>query len=243
MFKLIRTIIFLGIIVIAVLAFKNVIIKSVVEKGVESATGLPLKIGSFNLGLTKTHIGIKEFQLFNPEGFPDEAMFTAPEVFVDYNLGNIIKGKIHLEEIRLNFDKLVVIKNANGELNLNVLKPKKKESDDQKSQPDSEEKKETKKKGKAPDIQIDHLLLKVGKVVYKDYSKGGEPSVKEFEVNLYEKFDNITNPEMLMTLIVQKVLAKTALSNLLNFDMQGSIDSVKEKMDSFKGKIKLPFNN
>jgi len=98
----------------------------VVEKGVKVATGLLLEIKELDIGLISTHVGIKGLSLYNPKGFPQEAMFYSPEIFVDYHLGDLFKGIVHLEDIRLDIDRLVIVKNAQGQTNLDILKPKEK---------------------------------------------------------------------------------------------------------------------
>ena len=99
--KLSKVIIVLIIIVGILIVGKNIIGKVVVEKGVKMATGLPLEIKKLDIGIVSSHIGITDLSLFNPSGFPKGAMFHAPEIYVDYHLGDMIKGKIHLEEIYL----------------------------------------------------------------------------------------------------------------------------------------------
>ncbi|MCA9407566.1 MAG: hypothetical protein H6755_07935 [Candidatus Omnitrophica bacterium] len=250
MFKLLRRIIFIILIIGIFIATKNIIAKFAVVKGVESATGLNLKIEKFDLGLANTHIGITNLKLLNPEGFVDEAMFIAPDIFVDYEPKAFLKGKVHLEEVRLVLDQLVVIKNKEGELNLASLNPEKKDGGKSGAKTKEPEKKEG-KKAEVPDFQIDKMLLKIGKVVYKDYSKGADPQVKEFNVNIYETFEGIDNTEKLIQIIMQKALAKTALANLGDFDvdflknigMDSAVGSFKGKLDSLKDKIKLPFGN
>lgn len=244
-------IVFVVIIVILVIG-RNAIVKFVMEKGVRVAVGLPLKIEKIDLGLMTTHIGITEMKLFNPEGFGGGVMFHAPEIFVDYNLGAIIKGKIHLEEVRLDINQLTIVKNEQGQINLDALKPK---EEDQQSQKKEEKKIEGKKgdaeEKKAPEMQIDHLVLKVGKVVYKDYSKGGEPSIKEYKVNISEEIDDVMDAKVLLGIIVTKAIAKTALTSLIDFnmDMFGSVtdipgkavETLKSTTETLRGKIKFPF--
>jgi len=254
--------IFVVILVLAVLvAGRNIIVKFAVEKGVQTATGLPLQIKDLDLGLTTTHIGIKDLNLFNPKGFPKEVMFHASEIFVDYNLGAMIKGKIHLEDIRLDFDQFVIVKNKEGQTNIETLKPK-----EEASKKRGEEK--SKEKKKAPDIQIDHLLVKVGKVVYKDYSQEGEPSVKEFKVNISEEMRDVNSDNMnwLIMLVAQKAIMKTALGSLVDFNvdvvkdaiavpkeavgalkdtaettLKSTAETLKGTAETLKKKIKLPF--
>jgi hypothetical protein len=206
------------VVVIVLAAAKNTIARVSIEKGVEVVTGLPLKMKSLNIGIINTLVGINDLRLFNPPGYEDKVMLDMPEIFIDYDLLAIIGGKIHLEEVRINLKELVVVKNAQGELNLNSLKTVQQQKETKEPEPA--------KKGKAPELQIDTLELKIGKVIYKDYSKGGEPSVKEFNINIDEKFYNIDNPNKLVSLILVRALMNTTVGRLANFDvnsLKGSI--------------------
>ena len=78
--------------------------------------------------------------------------------------------------------------------------------------------------GAAPKIRIDYLHLKIGKAVYKDYSAGGAPSVREFNIGIDDTYTNIDNPNTLVSLIVVKALSGTAIASLANFDI-GSLSS------------------
>jgi len=247
--KLFKVILAFIIIIGALIAGKNIIGKIVIEKGVQAITGLPLEIKKLDIGIFSSHIGITDLSLFNPSGFPKGIMFHAPEIFVDYHLGDMLKGKVHLEDVRLNFDQLVIVKNTDGKMNFEALKPKAKE----------ESKESAKDKGGAgtkkgmPQIQIDHLVLKIGKVVYKNYSGGGEPSVQEFNINISEELTDVTNVRKLLGLVASRAIAKTALNIPFDFtsgilkDVSGApkqvVDTLKNTADILKDKIKLPFGN
>ena len=108
-------------ILIALFIGKNMIIKTSVTTGVKAMTGLKLSIGSMNVGVFKSLMGINELKLYNPQGFEDDLMIDLPEIYVDYNLGAFMKGKTHLEEVRLHLKEFIVVKNEDGELNLDSL--------------------------------------------------------------------------------------------------------------------------
>lgn len=220
--------IFLWIVIIAAVLFfgRNVIAKMAVEQGTRAVTGLPLSLGKLDLNFDKTFVEIFNLKLSNPPGFEDDVMLSMPEILVDYDLPAIFKGKVHLEELTVNLDQFVVIKNSKGELNLDSLKAvqQSKKAETGKTEP-------TKKGGAAPQVGIDKLSLKVGKVIFKDYSKGGAPVVKEFKINLNEHYDNITNLNAVVSLIVVKALSKTTVAALANFDvndLQGSLSNVTD---------------
>ena len=214
--KLIKKILIGILVVMLVLGVgKDVIAKIAIEKGVNAVTGLNLNIGNLKIGMIKTLVGIKDLKLYNPRGFEDRIMLDMPEIYVDYDLPEILQGKIHLYDMRIDLQKFVVVKNAKGELNLDALKPVQKEQVAKDSE--TEPKKE---RGKASEMLIDDLELKIGKVVYKDYSKGGEPEIQEFNVNIDEKFQNIDDPTKLVSIIVVKALMNTSIARLTNFDLK-----------------------
>lgn len=218
-------------VIIALFFAKNMIAKASVSAGVKAMTGLELSISSMNVGIFKTLISINELQLHNPAGFTDELMVDAPEIYVDYNLGAFFKGRVHLEEIRLVLKEFTVIKNEKGELNLDALKTvKEEEKVEEKGEVDSKE-----EETKMPEFQIDVLVLKIGKVVYKDYSKGTPPKVREFNVNIDERFENVTDPRTLANLIIVKALKNTTIARLTNFDLGSLQDGVAKKLKGVTG--------
>ncbi len=207
------------VIIIALFFGKNMIIKTAVTTGVKAMTGLDLSIRSMNVGVFKSLIGINGLQLHNPQGFEDELMIDLPEIYVDYHLGAFMKGKTHLEEVRLNLKEFIVVKNAAGELNLDSLRVVKAAEDEKDGEEETEKDDGEKEKTKMPDIQIDLLALKIDRVIYKDYSKGSSPKVKEFNVNIDEQYENITDPQSFVRLIIVKALKNTTIASLANFDI------------------------
>ena len=208
-----------------VLSFaKNIIAKTSVSAGVKAMTGLKLSMKSMNIGVFRTLIGIKELKLHNPPGFPDKLMVNMPEIYLDYDLGAFLKKKVHLEEIRLNLKEFTVVKNEKGELNLDSLKVVQAQKEGKKPQ--------EQEKGKAPQMQIDSLELKIGKVIYKDYSRGRVPSVREFEINLNERYENISNPYTLVSLIVVKALMNTTIARLADIDLAGLQGTISDTLAS-----------
>ncbi|MDD4955161.1 MAG: hypothetical protein PHP17_03885 [Candidatus Omnitrophica bacterium] len=214
-----RIIIVLIILIVALLLAKDFIIKASVEKGVEVVTGLKLSIGNLNVGILKPTVEIKNLKLFNPENFPDKIMIDMPEIYVNYDLPAIIGGTIHLPEVRLGLKEFFVVKNSSGEVNLNALKSVQ-------AQKKGAAKPSGKPEGKAPNIKIDKLVLSIGKVIYKDYSKGATPSIKEYDINLNEVYTNVNDPYQLASLIVVKALLGTPIASLANFDLKGLQNSV-----------------
>jgi len=153
---------------------KNIIVKTAITAGVKTMTGLKLDIESMNIGVLKTLVGIKGLKLYNPPQFEDALMVDLPEIYVDYDLKSFFDKKVHLEEVRLDMKELVVVKNKEGVLNIESLKAVQGAQQPQ-QQPGQKATPPAEKKEKMPEMKLDLLKLKIGRVLYKDYSKGTPP--------------------------------------------------------------------
>lgn len=203
-------------IVVAVLALgllKNVIAKIAVQIGAKAVLGVESNIKKFSIGILNQEIDIREFTLSNPQGFEDKILIDLPQATVKYDLLGLLTGKLHCELVVLNLKEVVVIKNKEGLMNTDELKFAK----DQKVQAagTKEEKKvEKKEKSKEMPMQLDKVVLTIGKVIYKDYSKGGEPEIKVFDVGIKDKeYTDITSAQELASLIFAASLKGTAIKS------------------------------
>lgn len=226
--KLGMVIFILVVFIIILILAKNLIAKTAISAGVRALTGMRLSMKSMKVGVFKTRIEIKDLKLYNPKGFKDELMVDMPEIFVDYSLGSLLKGKAYFREIRLNLKEFIVVKNDFGELNLDSLKVVK----EKKQPPQAKEK----KKAEMPELKIDELQLVIGKVIYKDYYKREKPSVRIYHVNINEKYKNITDPRSFVSLVVVKALMNTGIAALANFDIGPLMDGLKHSLKT-AGKI------
>ena len=213
-----RILVILAIVIVGLFLGKNLIATSALSGGVKLITGLDTQVGSMHVGLLNTAVGIKGLRVLNPHGFPERVMVEVPEIFVDYDLGSFLKGEAHLQTMRVNLAELHVIKSAEGQLNLNSVKALESGKTGAGKQPQA---------GPMPKFLIDVLELKVGKVVYKDYT-ANPPMVKEFAVNIDERYKHITNPYTFGALVFSRALMKTTVGQLANFDVKGLQATVSE---------------
>lgn len=219
-----RWVVIAAAVIIVVSLGKGIVAKAAVTGGVKAMTGLDLRIHAMDVGLLRTAVGIRGMTLRNPAGFPDPIMLDLPEIFVDYDLFSLFSKRVHLEEVRLTLKEFVVVKNAEGQVNLDALKMV---QESKGATPAS-------RGGAGPaQLHIDRLRLKVGTVVYKDYAAGGEPRIQAFPVNLDEEYRNITNPQALAALVVSRALMNTTVAKLAGVDLtaiQGQVGAQIEKV-------------
>jgi len=217
--------VFILIMVLLTLGFyfaRNIIAKTVLTKGIGVATGLTMQISDMNVGILDSQLGVKGVKLLNPKGFDDKVMLDLPELFIDYDMGDLLKKKVHLNEVRFNLKQLMVVTNSAGQVNLDAFKMKESEA---KSQAQTPKKETPKKEGQALEFAIDKVSLKVGKVILKDYSKGQTPSTQEFDINIDIAAENITNMEGLINLVIGKALLKAGLGSFGDFDPTALVDT------------------
>ena len=186
---------------------KDAVVKFSVQQVVKAATGLNVNIGSLQVGFVmKRSVAIKNLEVFNPKVFADRVMADVPEIYVDYDLGSVFTSKVFLHEMRLNLKEFSIVKKKKGELNLNAVKLPKSES--------------------PKDIQIGDLRLKVSKIVFHDYSQN-PALVKEYNVNLDERFQNVNGINALVRVVLFKAVSSSAAKNLINYDSEQLKSSVE----------------
>jgi uncharacterized protein involved in outer membrane biogenesis len=204
------------VIFVLLLVFKNFLIKTAVEQGTKKATGLELTIGTMDVGLLASKVDITDMRLLNPPGFPDKVMIDIPKLLVDVEFASLFKQRKRVEALELNLKELMVVRNKERKLNLNSLTALGKKKQEEKK---PAEQKEAKEEGKAPQVTIDKLILKIGKVTYKDYSLGGTPFTKTFTIGVNEVYRNVTDLNELVMLIIVRALEGTGIAQLANFDL------------------------
>ncbi len=193
-------------IALSVIAFlKDPFIKNTITIATSQVTGAPATINNFSMSIIKQTAAIKDFKLYNPPGFPREVLVDIPTIRVALVLGDILKKKIHFKKIEIALKELVIIKDEDGKLNVDALKV---------AEEPQKPKEETAQKQAAEQmpIQIDVLKLTIGKIIYKDYSKGKTPKVEVYDIGGKEKtYQNITSAQQLVALILSEAMKGTAI--------------------------------
>jgi hypothetical protein len=224
---------------------KNFLIRKGLEAGVTEATGFPLAIESFDLGLFNARVVVKGLRLTNPPGFEDPRCLHAPRLLADVELKSVFREELHVQEVDLDVEEVVVVKNTKGETNLDRLEALGGGEDSAKApagkgtagkEPPPKGGGPGKAPGKAKERKwrCDRLHLKIGRVVQVDYSsmKNGKPKEETFDLKLDEHFKDVRGPEQIVKIIVYKVVTRTPITLLRASadSLAGSIGDVAEKV-------------
>ena len=194
-----KFLIWLGIVVISLVCmaiFKNLVIKSVLTSVASRITGAPVHMDGFSLNILSSTINISGFKMYNPNGFPEGILVSCPKINVIYDRATLLKQKRHFLLVEIELKEMGLTKSKEGKLNVDSLKVVQKAE----SSPSTS-------------MQIDLLTLSIGKIVYKDYTVGTEPSVRVFEVNRRKSYKSIPTAQQLALLVLSEPMKATAIKN------------------------------
>lgn len=239
---LIKLVMLLTVALVVLVLARNVVIKAAMVTGSRVVAGIPLSIQKFDFDIVNTSVDMEGLVLKNPSGFHDTVLVDIPKILFAYARGSIFSGRIHVRNIEFDMKQFSVVKNEKGELNLDRLKAL------QGTQKPSAQAPKTEPKAPAKPIpvQIDRMRLKIGKVVYTDYSSG-QPVAKEFNINIDQIYENITDLYSVVRLIVLKAMMSSGISNLVGFDigglqgtLTGAFGDAAKSLDALKNIVQDP---
>jgi uncharacterized protein involved in outer membrane biogenesis len=112
------------VLLVAAVLLLNTIVKEVVQSRLRSETGMDVKIGSLDIGLSTPTIAIENLKLYNTPEFGGSPFLDIPEIFVEYDKDAVRAGKLHLKLLRLNLAEIDIVQDKQGRLNIQSLKEK-----------------------------------------------------------------------------------------------------------------------
>ena len=212
---------------IVLLLGRNLLIQHGAAAAVKAALGLDLSIGEVQTGLLDTDFRIKDLVVRNPPGFGKEPLAKVPLIYVDYELGSLLSGKLHCTKVEVEVEEVSAVENAKGETNLQKIQ----------SLAGGDGKKPGAKKpegGKPTEMRIDKLVLTVGRVRHIRLREDGSVrDEKEFKIGLdHEVFENLDGPGQIVRLVVWRALKAAGLSALGGL----ALDSLETGLKNVSGK-------
>ncbi len=188
-----KTVVILVILLVVIFTgsiIKDQVIKSAITIIATQLTGAPVHIDGFSLGVFNQSVRISGLKVYNPKGFSKSILVSLPKINVRYDLGALLKRKLHLVNVGIEIKEIGLEKNKEGKLNVDELKVVKQGRNQSAGH-----------SGQMP-MQIDLLTLNMGRIVFKDYSPGREPVFKVYNINIDKSYKNITSVQQLAALIL-----------------------------------------
>lgn len=188
------------------------------DRAFETAIGTKVRIGSVRLHLNPAEIEVRRIKIHNLKGFKEPHLAILPEVFIRINPADFLKGKTHIELMRINLEEIRIERNAENQINLNELRKNldKKQAVQTKERQAAFSARNTSgpssSKNSAPQLVIDRAVFSLGKIVYADTLQ--KPVYrKEFVMNIKDQtLNNVTDPLSVVQQLVAAVLSRAGAS-------------------------------
>ncbi|MDD5218194.1 MAG: hypothetical protein PHN49_01125 [Candidatus Omnitrophica bacterium] len=212
MFKFLSKIIQLTILV-AVLAilFRNYVAKAGLEFWLHAQLGTPVSVQEAQVDLTKTWVLFRGIRFENPPDFPDPFLASVPKLFIQLDLHLLGEKRLRFRSVEITLDELQVIRDVDGKMNLLSLNVFQTPRTETKSFPSSlGERAQT----GAPKVEIDRLVLNMGKVKYIDLA-GAQPKQIAMNMDIHDAvYRNIAGSEDVVKIIVWEIMKRLGFSGL-----------------------------
>jgi uncharacterized protein involved in outer membrane biogenesis len=207
-------------------------------KGMEAALGVPVKVSKLHLRLAPLEVGLYGLRIGNPPGFQEPYLADIPEIFIRVNLLGFLKGKAHIQKVTLNMKEVAVERTKDNKFNLNELMKISKAQKTQKEEPQPPSPTPEGEPGKAPKpskpvkLEIDEVLLNIGKVTFADYGSG-QRVVREFGFEIKDMIlRDVADPFELVAQIIVIILKKIGFAA-----MNIQIDSMSQNLQTQAGQL------
>jgi len=217
---------------------RNSIMKWAVRMGAKYFIGVELEMDSVNLGIINTDITLSNAVVMSPKGFEDEQMMKASSIYVNYELLPLLCKKIHFTNLKLDISEILVIKDHEGKMNIDAVKKIAKLGVAQKDRKGKPEGPPAAGQGKIMSIplEIDRVTITLGRVVFKDYSRGGRPQVSTIKMGFSKaQFKNVKWDDVLAAMRFLSSVSKPVPRHLFKGLglILGSRDVIKESQKKF----------
>jgi len=170
--RLIRSALYLFVVlvvlVVAAVLLLNTIVKQVIESRLRARTGMDASIGQVDVGLLSPTITIENFKLYNTADFGGSVFIDMPELHLEYDPRAVRSGKLHFRLVRLDLAEVALVQDKKGRLNVLDLENKSREAS-------------RGKKSSAVDFKftgIDTLNLTLGKFRLSNLASGREEEIQ-----------------------------------------------------------------
>jgi hypothetical protein len=197
-----------------VIVFRDALIKTGLEKGINRLVGQKLNVESIETNLFSTDFKAINLSVYNPSGYTETLLLEMPEFFANIELLDIIKGLIHFSELTINIKQINVEKDKSGVLNTDHFKAVEKK-----------DKTEVTNGNKQQDFLVNKLTITIGTIKYKDNTKN-PPLDKEYNVNMTKTFVDVSSAEQIVSEIKTEVFNKL-ISEGINIALKGAEELIK----------------
>lgn len=183
------------------------LLPSLVTGMIKKRTGFDATVSSLYANPFTTSVNIRGLEIDNPDTFPRKDFVVVNQFKTAVQPGSLLGDRIVVKDAVFDVALIAVVKNAEGQTNVKVFETgvvgPKPENPGGKSgeQQKSEEKKPSGEKKPSKQFLIQHLVVKLDKIIVADYS-GPSPRIREVPVNINRTFTDVTDLKQISTPLI-----------------------------------------
>lgn len=220
--------IFLSIVLLLLTTFfvvKHLKIKDLVEQEIEQQLGINVTINKLSSSYFLTRISAEGVVIHNPPGFKETELAYLNYVHLVWDpLSMIVLNKPNIYLCAVDLERLNIIKNERGKVNIKELMPVKDQGKVLKDE---------------TQFFFDVLVLSVGKVTYTAPNISGKKT-RVFNIGIKNQaFVALQNEDEVVKLIIYKALENTDIGKMINMAVTPVFSGVSNTFDSAWGTTKL----
>ncbi|QAT16556.1 hypothetical protein BU251_01840 [Candidatus Velamenicoccus archaeovorus] len=226
-FSIILGVIFLVIIVLFCTTFavvKHLKIKDLVEQEIEQQLGINVMIQKLTYSPLLTHVCAEGVTIYNPVGFDEKELAYINAIHLVWDPGAVItQKKPNVYLLAVDLERLSIIKNLEGKVNIKELVPIKDSG--------------AVGKDKTP-FFFDVLVLSIGTVNYTEYTPTGKKA-HLYTIGLKDQaFVRLQDENEVVRLIIYKAIQNTDVGKLINLALAPALSGVSDTIDAAWGTAK-----
>lgn len=174
------------------------LLPSMVTGVIRKRTGFNASVASLYANPFTASVNIHQLKIDNPDTFPQPDFVVVNQFRTAVEPNSIFSDRVVVKDALFDVALIAVVKNAAGQTNVEVFKTgvlgAKPEKPEAKPEPGQKpEPKPAPAQKKAPkQFLIQHLVVKLDKIILADYS-GSKPQVREIPVNINRTFTDVTD--------------------------------------------------
>lgn len=192
---LIRTVLFVALLGIIFAAAWVVLLPGITVSTIQARTGFLVKVDQLSVNPLSGKVNIEGAVMENPLGWPTAEFITLRRFSVDADLLPLLSHRFVADEVIVDVDKLVLVRNQDGVLNVDAFRNGLAKAKGDASKADSAK----------TEFLIHHLVLKFDHLTMADYS-GKKPLIKEYNLKLSQEMREVDSVAKLASPFVGSML-------------------------------------
>lgn len=173
------------------------LLPSMVTGVIQKRTGFHASVESLYANPFTASINISRLEIDNPDTFPRPDFVIVNQFRTAVEPNSIFSDRVVVKDAVFDVALITVVKNAAGQTNVQAFKTgilgaKPEKPEEKKPGQKPEAKPAPAEKGPSKQFLIQHLVVKLDKIILADYS-GSTPQVREIPVNINRTFTDVTD--------------------------------------------------